>query len=120
MSLDALVVEDDPASCAALAELLDIYGFAPRTAITLAEARQALHTTTPDLLVIDHHLPDGDGLDLLRELTQTPRPAIICISGDDSLEPPIAPGDLVYVLQKPLDITRLKAALTAISERARM
>ena len=46
---------------------LEQRGYTLRLARTLAEARAAL-ATPPDALLLDLHLPDGSGVDLLREL----------------------------------------------------
>jgi DNA-binding response OmpR family regulator len=43
-------------------------GYALTIAATLAEARASLRDRTPALVLLDRHLPDGDGLDLAREL----------------------------------------------------
>ena len=43
-------------------------GYALTIAATLAEARASLQERTPALVLLDRHLPDGDGLDLAREL----------------------------------------------------
>lgn len=50
---------------------LEQRGYTLRLARTLAEARAAL-TTPPDALLLDLHLPDGSGVDLLRELRKAP------------------------------------------------
>ena len=43
-------------------------GYDLTVAASLAEARAALQDRTPGLVLLDRHLPDGDGLDLAREL----------------------------------------------------
>jgi two-component system, NtrC family, sensor kinase len=51
-----------------LAEAFEAAGFDAVPCASLAEAREALATGKADLLVLDAQLPDGDGVDLLREL----------------------------------------------------
>jgi DNA-binding response OmpR family regulator len=52
---------------------LEQRGYTLRLARTLAEARAALSGPPhPDALLLDLHLPDGSGVDLLRELRQSP------------------------------------------------
>jgi len=43
-------------------------GYRVLTAENLAQARQHLSKESPDAIVLDIMLPDGNGLDLLREL----------------------------------------------------
>ena len=43
-------------------------GYNVRLAMNLSEARKQITTAEPDLMVLDILLPDGNGLDFLREL----------------------------------------------------
>jgi CheY-like chemotaxis protein len=54
-------------------------GYDLTIAASLAEARMALRERTPALVLLDRHLPDGDGLDLARELQASPTTASIPI-----------------------------------------
>ena len=42
---------------------------------TLARARELIATTTPDVVLLDHRLPDGNGVDAIRELREL-RPSV--------------------------------------------
>jgi DNA-binding response OmpR family regulator len=48
--------------------MLEEEGFTVETAMTLAAARALLAKRQPDVIVLDRGMPDGEGLDLLREL----------------------------------------------------
>ena len=63
-----LAIEDEPRNAALLRAILGPAGYALTIAATLAEARASLRDRTPALVLLDRHLPDGDGLDLAREL----------------------------------------------------
>jgi len=65
-----LVVDDEPHIGLLLRPHLERLGYTVSLARTLAEARAALsdRATPLDALLLDLHLPDGSGLDLLREL----------------------------------------------------
>jgi two-component system, OmpR family, phosphate regulon response regulator PhoB len=65
-----LVVDDEPHIGLVLRPFLEERGYRVSFARSLAEARRALGAAspTPDGLLLDLHLPDGSGLDLLREL----------------------------------------------------
>lgn len=50
---------------------------------TLAEARKAMKAGPYDLLILDVNLPDGSGLDLLREVKQACNVPIILLTAND-------------------------------------
>ncbi len=68
-----LLVDDDARLTAMLADYLRAAGFNIEAAATLAAGRAQLAAQTFDALVLDLMLPDGDGLDLCRELRTDPR-----------------------------------------------
>jgi DNA-binding NtrC family response regulator len=113
----ALVVDDDPNSLSALAELVENEGFATITAGTLADARARLATTPPDVVLVDLMLPDGGGLDILPDLDPTHRAEVILITGNATVDSAVAAlriGVLDY-LTKPVDVRRLKTVLGNVS-----
>ncbi len=63
-----LLVDDDTRLASMLGEYLGRAGFEVEPAGHLAEARSRLAAASFDALVLDLMLPDGDGLDLCREL----------------------------------------------------
>ncbi len=63
-----LAVEDEIRNGALLRAILVPAGYDLTIATNLAEARAWLRNETPELVLLDRHLPDGDGLDLAREL----------------------------------------------------
>ena len=74
-----LAVEDEALNSALLQAILVPAGYDLTIAATLAEARESLKTKTPALVLLDRHLPDGDGLGLARELQASPTTAAIPI-----------------------------------------
>lgn len=66
-----LLVDDHPMIGAALQMLLrgSHYELVER-ARTIAEANKQIAKLKPDLLLLDVHLPDGSGLDMLRRITR--------------------------------------------------
>jgi len=73
MSAQLLIVDDDTRLTAMVGDYLRDAGFDVTTAGSLALARQQLQSTNFDALVLDLMLPDGDGLDLCRELRSQAR-----------------------------------------------
>jgi DNA-binding response OmpR family regulator len=61
-----LIVEDDPAIGRNLTRMLPAEGYECQLVTTVADARAV--DDAPDLAIMDLGLPDGDGLDLAREL----------------------------------------------------
>ena len=68
-----VAVEDEPRNAALLEAILGRSGYRLRIASDLAGARELLAETTPDLVLLDRHLPDGDGLDLIPEIRGSER-----------------------------------------------
>ncbi len=63
-----LVVDDEPHIGLVLRPYLEQLGYRVSFARSLAEARAAVTAAIPDGLLLDLHLPDGSGLDFLRDL----------------------------------------------------
>lgn len=68
MTARLLLLEDDPAIARTVAYALQRDGLAVTHSLLVHDARQQLASQRFDLLVLDVGLPDGSGLDLLREL----------------------------------------------------
>lgn len=97
-------------------------GFTLVRAANCDEARKAVRSTRPLLAIIDHRLPDGDGVELLKELRQL-QPgceAILVTPGgeiEDAIEV-LRAGALDY-LRQPIDANRLHIAFGRARERSR-
>jgi len=70
-----LVVEDHTATRRFLADNLQADGYEPIEAASVADAWHVIETRFPDLGIVDLGLPDGNGLELLREVRDTDRVA---------------------------------------------
>lgn len=111
--LHALLIDDNDDFLMGLAELARQEGFAVTTAGSLKEARDHLSRESVDIALVDLALPDGEGLELLEELKDTPGTDVIILSGVATVDSAIEAlrlGALDY-LTKPLDTGRLKAVL---------
>ena len=69
-SVRVLIVEDHEVLATSLAMVLDAEPDLHTVGRvgTLADARRAVATTAPDVVILDHNLPDGDGVDTIEEL----------------------------------------------------
>ncbi|MBN2168315.1 MAG: PAS domain S-box protein [Actinobacteria bacterium] len=82
-SLRILIVEDDR-NAASLFKMLLKKQFASRIEIAdnCEKARKKLSSFSYDLITLDHQLPDGEGLDLLREITADGNhPPVVMVTG---------------------------------------
>lgn len=70
-----LVVEDHRPTRTFLADNLSADGHDVLEAESIADARRLMEKSFPDAAIVDLGLPDGDGLDLLRQVRETDRVA---------------------------------------------
>ena len=84
LGLTVLVIEDSLYACEAMRLLCLRSGARIRRADSLRSARRHLQVYRPSVAVIDLGLPDGDGLDLIKDLVNNaPRPQVVLgTSGD--------------------------------------
>lgn len=73
MSEHILMIDDDLRLSAMVGDYLRSHGYQVSTAPSLGAGRELLARQACDALVLDLMLPDGDGLDLCRELRASPR-----------------------------------------------
>ncbi|MGD0947714.1 MAG: sigma-54 dependent transcriptional regulator [Candidatus Binatia bacterium] len=113
----ALVLEDDLNFQSALAELVEREGFSTSVAGTLEEARAVVAKRPPDVALVDLQLPDGNGMDLFREMEGPPSTEIVLITGHASVDTAVDALRLGVsdYLTKPLDVARLKTVLANVA-----
>jgi two-component system, OmpR family, response regulator RegX3 len=75
-----LVVEDEEAISEPLAAALGREGFDVLVAGTAAQGLELFETRSPDLVLLDVMLPDGDGRDVLRRLREVSRTPVIMLT----------------------------------------
>lgn len=86
-----LVVDDEPHIGLVLRPYLEQLGYRVSVARTLDAARSAMRAAPPtDGLLLDLHLPDGSGLDFLRDLRKQGRTArlpvlVLTAEGEDRI-----------------------------------
>ena len=114
-----LLVEDDQPTCLRLKDALAAAGFDVIAAMTLGEARASLARRAPRVLLTDLQLPDGHGVELIRETRQRfPDTEIMVVSilGDEeSVISAITVGATGYILKDafPTDIAATVRELVA-------
>lgn len=81
-----LVVEDVDAVAALIRHALEAEGLVVDIVADLASARTRVRVDPPDVMVLDIELPDGSGLQMLRERDQVHVPVIILSSRESELD----------------------------------
>src|ERR1044071_897196 len=82
-----LVVDDDPAVRLSIRDLLQRAGFAVREADSCAAGVAAFRSQRPDIVLVEHRLPDGDGVHLIGQLRATdPDVPCIVLSGHGTID----------------------------------
>lgn len=119
-----LVVEDDPAQATLFGSLLAKLNARVTLCNSAQNAREALVTDTPDLVLLDVDLPDVDGYAVARLMRQEPRLALVPIvfltarrTMADEIEGLRAGGD--DFLAKPVDSNHLLQIVLTRTERGR-
>ena len=115
-----LLVEDDMALAEAMLSHLRGKGFAVDHAPSIASARAALPVAEWDAVLLDLHLPDGDGLSLIPVVRhQSPGILIVVLTARDQVSDRIRGLDTGAddYLVKPFDPNELLARLRAAERR---
>ena len=108
------VLDDEPKMCKALGRLLKTYGFEVVTFALGTELLAACASRLPDCLLLDLHMPDISGFEVIERLAaQHLLMPVVVITGHDQpgyAERVHALGGADYLL-KPLDESQLLAAI---------
>jgi len=116
------VIDDDPDACLGLKRLLSSIGYTVEAFSSGAAFMRAIGEHKPDCAVLDLHMPEVSGFDVLEQLATRPAgPPAVAITGHDSPETRSRALELgaVAYLCKPIDEDELVAAInTAIGRSA--
>ena len=85
---DILIIEDSSATGAAESSLLSRAGHQCRLVDSGSEGRRMIADRRPDLIILDHKLPDMDGIDLIESILRDDPKALIVVAtgkGDEKL-----------------------------------
>lgn len=115
-----LLVEDNPAGQLYIKKFLNMHGHQVSIARTASEATNLLHSHAFNLVLLDLQLPDGSGLDVLRDLRtfetesgRAPTPVLVLSAhalsdfresaeasgADDYITKPVRPGFLLQLVR---------------------
>jgi two-component system catabolic regulation response regulator CreB len=123
-----LLIEDDPAIASTVVFALQREGYAVTHCTLLRDARSQLAAQTFDALILDVGLPDGNGLDLCREVRLVGHVPVLMLSArgeeldrvlglelgaDDYMAKPFSPRELVARVRALLRRSAAPSAATA-------
>jgi DNA-binding NtrC family response regulator len=118
-----LIVEDDLSTRKGLEESIRDLGGDPRSVGTAREAAKVMEDFEPRILIVDIHLPDGDGIEILRAAREAdPDREGIVITGQGSIDNAIEAlraGAFDYLL-KPLRPAQLDVVFNRLADRRRL
>jgi DNA-binding response OmpR family regulator len=83
LSVTILLVEDNESIIMGLEYLLIQEGYQPCTARTLREAEELIREHTPDLVLLDVSLPDGNGFTFCREIRKNDNCPVIFLTASE-------------------------------------
>lgn len=115
-----LVIEDEPEMMGLLKQFLQDEGYVVEIADTFNSGLNKIIAYEYDCILLDIMLPDGNGLELLRQLkTMNKADSVIIISAKDSLDDKVKGLDLGAddYLTKPFHIVELNARIKSVIRR---
>jgi DNA-binding NtrC family response regulator len=109
-----LIVDDDQAIRWSLKEALQSWGFTAIEAGSVADGLTSFHTELPAAVLLDIDLPDGSGLDVLREIKREhPEAIVIMITGNVQVDNTISAlrGGAYDFIGKPINLEELRVTI---------
>jgi two-component system, cell cycle response regulator len=113
-----LVIEDDVKLCRKIKKVLELSDLRCLVSTNSAEARHLLNTESPDLILLDRILPDGDGINFMMDIKRIHKlrdVPVIIITALSELAPKISgieSGADDYLI-KPIEHSELLARIRA-------
>ena len=114
MQKNALIVEDDKDTAAALGRVMQALNFSVELASTLEGARKRMESQPPDLVLLDLSLPDGNGLEFMLEMRDKHPSRFVVITGDTSQQAAIESlrAEADDFLVKPVSLSQLRTTIS--------
>lgn len=117
-----LIIEDELSLQELMAKALKQEGYVVETASSFASACDKLAAYSYDCILLDINLPDGCGLDLLKNIKLSSDPAdVIITSARDSIDDKVQGLELGAddYLAKPFHVAELVARIRSVARRSR-
>ena len=114
-----LIVEDEASTRLGVHDYLESYGYEVEEADSCAAALARLKVEVPDLVLLDYALPDGNALDVLRELkTHGIDVRVVVLTGHGSIELAVTAikEGAEQFLTKPIELASLAVVVDRVIE----
>ena len=116
-----LIVEDEKLVSWSLATSLTMWGFSVHPVFTGNDALNELDKRGFDVVLLDYHLPDLDGLSVARRVRHLqPHAVIVLLTSFQLSELPREAGLIDYYFNKPVNLGQLHRDLVQISNRPKL
>lgn len=109
-----LIVDDDSQILLTMKMALESWDYSVLEASSLAQAGDVLDAEEPDLILLDIDLPDGSGLDYLKNLkAEDPDVIVIMVTGDVSVKTTLSAmrGGAHDFIAKPIHLEELRVTM---------
>ena len=116
-----LLIDDDADVLRAVGDYFDRIGYEVGRAETASAGLEAFDRLRPDVVILDLHLPDVGGLEVLERL-RSQGGSVILLTGQGDIETAVRAMQLgaEHFLTKPVDMNHLAAATARVSEKIRL
>lgn len=121
-TLTVVVADDNALATDSLCMLLESYGFTAVPAYERCEAQKLVEALAPAVLISDIEMPGQSGIELaqaLQEHDSSSRPAMIAISGRDTVAEEALSAGFDRFIAKPADPKRLVSLVLELLDPAR-
>ena len=113
----ALIIDDDRITCEIISEIINTAGHHGEYEFTLKKGLERVSQGSFDLVFLDVHLPDGNGLGVISDIKHSQSsPDVVIITGEGSregAETAIKSGSWDYI-QKPLSMAKIQLILSRV------
>jgi DNA-binding response OmpR family regulator len=114
----ALIVDDEPEANKLMAMLLRLRGYETHSALTGRDALKQIHSSPPDIILLDLMLPDLNGYEICKILKSSKQTSLIpllvvtariaaenriesfCLGADDYIAKPYTPDQIFHSLEQ--------------------
>src|SRR5256884_4831955 len=116
-----LLIDDDAGVLRVVGDCFDRIGYEVGRAETAKAGLEAFDRLRPDVVILDLHLPDVGGLEVLERL-RSRGGSVILLTGQGDIETAVRAMQLgaEHFLTKPVDLNHLAAATARVSEKIRL
>src|SRR5688572_18078573 len=116
-----LLIDDDAAVLKAVGDYLEKSGWEVQREGTAENGLESFNRVRPAVVILDLHLPDANGLDLLEQL-RAKGASVILLTGQGDIETAVRAMQLgaENFITKPADMVHLAAAVARVGEKVRL